>query len=125
LKFKRRQRSLEVGAVILAKITRLRDRGYERSNRRFVVCEFRRTDQVLLRAELFGQMMEHERPATEPVSPHFKARTKSREWIPARRPIARSGAAGPRQLLGAGIRRQSFIMSFVVIEDDFKEPVRL
>ena len=75
----------------LAYIAGLRDLSDKRGDWAFCVGILRGADQAICVAQLRREVMEHQRPAAETVSAHFKAGPVGREWVLAHWPVLLPG----------------------------------
>ena len=121
LELERWQGFLQVPAVRLADISRLRDLCDEGSDWSLSVFEIRGAHQVIGRAQLVGKVMEHEHTTAKAVRTHFEPGAIGRERVLADRPgeVCRRGKRGLDENSAVSI----LVTPLSVVEDDFEEPL--
>ena len=118
----RRQGALEVGSVALADIAGLRHGRDEGRGRAFGIGEFRAPDQIVRRAELVGEMMEHQDLTAQPIGADVEAGAIARERILPRRPGLRGRERGCYELTSLRVGGKRRRVALAVVEHGLEQP---
>ena len=119
------RRAAEIGPVLLPDVAGLPRGDEERPDRALLVAEVGRSDERVRRAELVGEVVEHEHAPAQAARPDLEAGPIDRERILTERPRPSLGRVGDGtdEVAALLVRRQLLVVALAVVEDHLEEPV--